>query len=377
MKAALGHRRSTGGGGTTFLTLTSWARPTSLATTPAGNQKPFTTWSQFTSLLSGAVAGDYIYYNGTGVLNVTSSSGNAGSISKNVTGGSVSIDFGCSKNIWDATQITANYVAFNYTGTSNLGGLFISNSSNLNIYGGDYTSGNGGILFYGTTDSVQFLDFTSHDVGGHGIQITPVNGDITNCTFRGEVYNFAQNPSLDDHSDKGTGEHCCLIENTGASTHNYNNVKVAIYGHDSLQPGTTNSHGTWPEGGGGSCIEMGSSRSTAVLQNMTLYAKCANLNMEPGNGTNPGSTGVQTGGNCINLWGTQHYTSSTIGWAEASNISGAVIHCASGNWSSVNPSMTVNHGRHSSTNLWTSGGNAAPNNVPYPSGFNISYSDCT
>lgn len=360
----------------TFVNLTNWARPTTLA--GATRQVPFTDKTSLTNAINAMLPGDYIYYNGVGILNISSPSANAFSITGKNPTGTVTIDFGTKQSTWGAAT-SGNYVKFNYTGSSAFSSLYMHSNSNLVIYGGEFTSTVTGIFFYDGQTNVTFWDWVAHDCGSGGIQLAAGGfGDTTGCSLRGEVYNFAMNPSLDNHADKGTGLHCCLIENTASSAKNFNNNTVAIYGHDSLQPGASSYGQTWPEGGGGSCIEIGSANTGVTLNNNTLYAKGSNLSMEPGNGTNPGSTSVQTGGNLFNLWGSVKQNGTIIGWAEGSSLTGTIVHCAGGSWSSTpSPPITVNHGRHTNVNLWTGGGNAAPNNVPYPSGFRIVYNDCT
>lgn len=321
-------------------------------------------------------AGDYIYYAGTSgtPLTISNSSTNAYAISNKNPASPVTIDFGTKATTqttaWGAPT-SANYVHFNFTGTSSFYGFYLTTSSNIYIYGGEVTSTHGGVLVK-DSHNCWLLDQVVHDVGGTGISLFPSQSNVIHdCTVRGEVYNFSMNPSLDPHKDKGTGLHACNAWD-GVSSSFYNNT-IAIYGHDSLKPGTVSYGKTWPEGGGGSCIEFGQADTGGTCSNNTFYAKAENLLMIP-NGTNPGSTGVQTGGNVINAWGAHPANGTVYQWIEGTNCTGAVFDGdrTSGGFASV--PITVNHGRAVNVNQYTGGGNIS---VPYETITNVTYHDCT
>jgi hypothetical protein len=183
------------------------------------------------------------------------------------------------------------------------------------------------------------------------------------------------NPAFDSHADKGTGIHACILH---GSSGNIYDSRFAIYGHDALKPGETSWGQTWPEGGGGSVIEVGNDVGTALgvgnYSNCTFYALGENNLMIP-NGTNPGSTEMQTGGNVFNWWGDIPLNGNVVGWAEGNNISGAVSHCAGGAYGpSANPPITFQHGRGSNTNQFVgSGGNTSQR---YETGHGVVYNDC-
>ena len=384
MRAVLSKHRTTGGGGgggTTFNSLTSFARPTSLATTPASHQKPFTTASGLTAAINSAVPGDYIYYNGSGVLTVNQSGGsNAFTMPTFNPSGRVTIDLGTKNTTqntaWGAPT-SANYCKFAYNGTSNLFAWYMPNASNLYIYGGEFTAPNrGGGIYLPKGNNILWYDGVVHDVIGTGLKLNPATGSLTNLDFRFEVYRFGLLGAYyndDPHTDKGTGVHGIMMADDTSG--DFSNNRIVGYIHDTLAPGDSYNGVTYPEGTGGGCMQMGMPSSHTMDSN-TIAFKCFNLNMRPGNGTNPGSTSVQDIGGCgILLWGTAPNTNLDILWAEASNITGNLINCGSGGWHSGGSTRKVDHGRTSSTRLYGPG-NPSPNNVDYPTGFGFTYTDC-
>lgn len=359
-----------------FINVTDWARP---AFTPA-QTVPFTTKAGLDAAIAGLQAGDLVQYTGTGVLNITSSSNYAYTIAnKNLVSPGAVIDFGTSKSIWDASHVSANYVKIAYTGTANQAAFLMNNCSNLNLFGGEFTSGTLGgkaIQIYGPTHDVLWYDAYMNITGADGLH---VNANLTgggasnihNFTFRGEANRFCMNPARDPHLDKGTGIHGAILHGNNGT---FNDSTICIYAHDPLRPGEVSNGITYPEGGGGSAIEPGLDAGTC--DNLTLYVRAENLLMVP-DGSNPGSTQTQTGGNGLDFFGATLLNGCVVGWMEATNCTGTVLHCATGNWHTGSPPVTVQHGRHTNVNQSTINGNGAPNNVPYPTGFGVVYNDCT
>lgn len=317
------------------------------------------------------------FYSGSGSLTISSSSGTVYTIaSKNPTG-PVVIDFGCSHNIWDATKITANYVKFSYTGTSNIDCFYIHDCSNLRIYGGEFNSGIGGaaIRMRGQNTSIRMWDQYVAQAGSHGIQIQPADPStgaaktIDSCNFRLEVTRFCMNPTNDPHPDKGSGFHGCLWQDTNHGT--ISNSTIALKATNPLQQGETSAGQTWPEGGGGSGIEIGSVGDST--SNNTFFILAENMHMKP-TGTNPGSTAQQTGGNAVNHWGSIPLNGHVFGWVEGNDLTGAVTHGAGGGWFPGSPAITVNHGRHNNVNQSTAGSNIS---TPYDTAHSIVYNDST
>ena len=369
--------------GTSFLSVTSWPRPA--PATPSAAQSsgwrlvPFSSLAGLNSAISNMQGHDYIYYNGTGVLSISSSTANAYTIAGHNPSSTVVIDFGTSHDMWDSSKVSQNYVQFSRPSGASKGWdcFYIHDSSNLRIFGGDLGPDlNGsGIRIMGYTHDVTWWDFYVHNIGGSGVGIQPitqsgVTSSIQNLNIRGEVNRFALNPSLDPHADKGTGEHGVIIH--GNSGH-YDNSSVAVYAHDSLRPGEVSVGLTWPEGGGGSAVETGtnSTGGPTSQNNDTYYIKGDNLLMIP-NGTNPGSTAQQTGGNVVNNWGSVPLNGNDFVWIEGNNDTGAVMHGTGGGWYKASPAILVEHGRHYKTDQTTVG--QAQSN-PYYTGYGIIYKD--
>lgn len=367
----LAKRRASGGGGASFTNLTNWSRPSFTQ----ARTVPFITKSDLDTALANMQPGDLIQYTGTGVLTISSASANNYTIQGKNPASTVVIDFGTKATTrttaWGAPT-SSNYVKFDFSGTGGGRALWITNCSNLNIYGGEFTSNASGILVNGTTHDCWIVDQVIHDVGGTGISLFPTGTtSIHDCTVRCEVGpNWAMNPPLDPHGDKGTGLHCCNAWDAGTASSFYNN-RIAIHGHDSLQPGATSFSQVWPEGGGGSVIQFGQPNTSGTCGGNELFALGVNNLMIP-NGTNPGSTQSQTGGNVINGWGSHPLTGTVFGWLEGNNITGCLLHTDGGAWSST--PITVNHGRGTSTNQSTAGSNVA---ARYPVITNVTYNDCT
>lgn len=382
-------RRAGTSGSPSFVSLTNWARPITLAQAladPSWTTVPFTTSAGLTTALNnitGTSAKVYIYYNGTGgsplVINTTTAA-NAYTISGKNPAGQVVVDLGTARSTWGSST-TTNYVKFtqNHTSTNGESALSILASSNLALYGGEFTSTAIGISMRGAITTVSLFDTWIHDVGMHGILAIPSTSSggtstITGTRIQAEVGpNWCMNPALDPHPDKGSGIHCAILFDSGNGS-SFTNNTLAIYGHDSLTAGATSYGQTWPEGGGGSCMELGQTSGGSGANN-TLYAKGVNFHMIP-NSTNPGSTGTrQFGGRLIALWGNVALTGLRMGWLEANNITGPMVGGDGGNWHPT--AIVVDHGRATLTNQSTVGSNAAPQNVPYPVWSNVTYNDCT
>jgi len=350
-------------------------------------QVPFTDKTSLTNAITNMVAGDYIYYNGTGVLTISSSTTYPFSISSKTPSSAVTIDFGTVSttqiDAWSPGSSSGNYVQFDYSGTSSNESIKIAACSNLNIYGGLITASNaggGGIGLWGASSNILWYDAYVNFIGGSGVNVLNnttggAAGPISNVTFRAEVTRWAMNPSLDPHIDKGCGLQACIVHGGNVNS-SYDNCTFAIYGHNPLQPGEVSAGQTWPEGGGGSVIEPGNDNGTQT--NFTLYVKGDSCNMTP-NGTNPGSAvNGETGGNGINIWGSTSLAGMVIPWVEMTNCSGSPVHCtATSGWQTGTPPVTVNHGRHTNTNTYYNPATSSNRNVPYDTTGNVVYNDCT
>jgi hypothetical protein len=370
--AGLAKRR--GGGGPpplSFVGQTNWARP---AFSPVRTVN-FTTKAQLDAAIANMQDGDLIRYTGTGVLNISSSGGDAYTLTGKNPVGRVMIDFGTSQSLWNPGLVSGNYVSFNYTGSTSNNAFVLNACSNLYLMGGDISSGGQGILMQGANHDIEWDDVYLHNIGGTGCHMRGITGsgtsvEVHHMVFRGEVNRCCMNPSLDPHTDRGTGIHGFLFHDTNGGFVHDNTI--ALYAHDFLAPGEVSVGQTWPEGGGGSAIEIGS--PSVSENNNTFFIKGENLLMIP-NGTNPGSTSSQTGGNVFNMWGTVPVNGMIVGWAEGINCTGAVVYGVGGGWHPGSPPMTVLHGRHSNTNQNQSAGGHI--STPYDPNWGIVYQDCT
>lgn len=357
-----------GGGGTptSFIDATNDQRP---ANPTGGRSVSFTTEAGHASAITNMIAGDVISYTGaSGALTITKSTGSVYKLSSKNPSSTVVIDYGCSHNRWDASKVTSNYVAFSYTGTGNFVAYWVDACSNINIYGGDFTTGNYGgfgLKVNASTHDVRMMDGYFHLMGNSGIQLaaatsaTPaVASAIYNFYIRAEVTRWAMNPALDTHIDKGTGFHALIAHGSLGDTHDYT---AYIYCSNPLQPGESSAGQTWSEGGGGCGIEAGNDVGTNEA-NIRLACYATQLKMIP-NGTNVGSTGTQTAGNVINLWGNIALDGMVMVWIEGVDNTGTMVKQANGSYYPGSPAISVLHGRHTNINQSTAGSNVS---VPYP-----------
>jgi hypothetical protein len=390
LSALLAHYGQSISGALTFQSVTSWARPSPATPTAASSAGwrlvPFSTKAGLDSAISNMQGHDYIYYNGANVLTITStSSAPAYSIHDKNPSLPVVINFGTSNSIWNPGIVSGSYVKFDYASTSNQGAFWLYGSSNIRFYGGYMTSPLGGSTLLlqpsetNTIHDILWYDGYIYYAGGSGIAVrgstnsTGTASNAYNLDLRFEVNRFSMLPSNDNHTDKGTGFHGLILHGSDGGIHD---SRFVVYGHDALKPGEVSNGITWPEGAGGSVIEQGN-ETAANYDNDIMYALGKNNLMIP-NGTNPGSTAQQTGGNVFNLWGHIKLNGNIIGWAEGDNVSGSIIHSDSGSWFPGSPALTVQHGRHNQSNLSTAGGNISqpyPTTTPTGTPLNIIYQD--
>jgi hypothetical protein len=389
MSILLAHYGQSVSASLTFESVTNWARPSPATPTAASSAGwrlvPFSTKAGLDSAIANMQGHDYIYYNGTGVLTISVTSGNAYTIVNKNPSSPVVIDFGTAHDIWNPAAVSPNYVKFDFAGTTQGGAFWLYGSSNLHIYGGYLTSplGGDGLLLQpsetNTVHDILWYDGYISNVGGSGIGVrgstnsTGTASNAYNLDLRFEVNRFAMLPSWDNHADKGTGIHALILHGSRGGIHD---SRFAIYGHDALKPGEVYNGTTWPEGAGGSVIEQGNDPA-ANYDNDIMYALGKNNLMIP-NGTNPGSTAMQTGGNVFDLWGHIKLNGNIIGWAEGDNVSGSIIHSDTGTWFPGSPALVVQHGRHNNSNLSTVGSNISqpyPMTTPTGTPLNIIYQD--
>lgn len=330
-----------GGGGGTFFTASNFTRPTSLATTPASQRKPFTTRAEMDALIAGAQVGDYIYYAGSGILVISSSSNNGYEMkNRKPAGAGWTLDLGTRKCAWDPTLESTNYVQFKYTGSSNLHAFYIHDCSNLKIYGGDFTTnqtGGRGIWIIGGNTGITMYDFYSHDLGADGIGMMNsipsggASGSILNCDVRGECASWGHNLALDPHNEKGTGLHGCQYADA-ATAGTMDSNRLILYAHDANNGVGINCGGQNPSAG-----PITNNEFYVLTENLTFAAQ------------------QQTAGNTIQFWGYKPLTTNVVHWAEGRNQKGAVVWAGGISSTSYVNGLRVLVGRHTNTNQNTNG----------------------
>ena len=376
-QSGLGHRRpggggGGGGGGTTFETYTANPRP---IFTPV-RTVPFYTLADLQAAVNGAQPGDFIVYErpaGQPNTVVSSSAGVPFTLANKKPGGAgFVIDLGTARSVWDSARVSTDYMKFSYTGSANTPAFWIHDCSNIQIYGGEFTTnknGGHGIQFDHGLNNVLWWDFWSHDDGNDGIAMFPTAPDgtdataIRNCNIRGECNQWGWHLAFDPHTnDLGTGLHGANVadtsnKTTGAGCRFYSN-RITLYVHDSLTPAQLP-----PEGSGGAGLEIGAPSGTgALIADNIISVKAVNMNMKPTNGT---------AGNTINLWGGVPLDGTILDWIEGINLQGAVLHGQpNAGWDNVTRPIQVIHGRHTNTNQTVNaGGNIA---VPYDNRYGAS-----
>jgi hypothetical protein len=260
----------------------------------------------------------------------------AGDLVKATTGFSVNGEFQISVNPAGPAEIDlgtgAGAVRFSYTGTSDLPSVWIVNSSNLRIFGGDIHGappgqvGGSGVTIYHATN-ILWWHFHIHDVSSTGLGLAPVYGPISGCDFEGEIDHWGQNASYDPHSEKGTGEHGANVADVGGGV--YSNNRLALYAHD---------------GATGAAIQIGNPDGTGQISGNTIILKAVNLTMHATS---------QVAGNALQEWGGVPMQIN-VPYLEASNLQGRAVD-ANGVYTGVSQSgVVVAYGRASNTNLNTS-----------------------
>lgn len=364
-----------------FVSYTARSRPSFTPT----RSRTYSDAASFRAYISELAAGDELTpASGCGEILISSGSGTAFTIAKNPSGYAV-IDLGVRTSVWGSTP-ASDYVRFTYTGSGNNTPFHINGCSKLRFYGGELDSGIGGtgMLVNAPTHDLIWFEGYITKCGGSGVSVrgttsSGVSSTTKDIKLQFEVADWCMNPAYDNHADKGTGFHGCILHgNTGSICGTaQGDTEFIIYAHDSLAPGATSAGHTWPEGGGGSVIEQGNS-SGGSYDNVDLYAYGKSNLMIP-NATNPGSTGSgQTGGNVLNNWGNIKLNGGRA-WLWGDDISGSMLHSDNGSWHPGSPVFTVEHGRGNNTNQSTAGSNISqryPTKTPSGASLGITYTDC-
>lgn len=374
-----------------FIDATDFARP---AFTPTRTVR-FKDKAGLDAAVADLRAGDLVIYDpasfGLAKTSLTISS-NYQIHDKKLSGRAV-FDFGCSHNVWDNSKIVPDFVAFRDTRVGWEAFTF-RDCTNITILGGDYQASHsaGSFRVMGDMTDCKALDIYCHDSGGSGVLVQPTDSatgaakTMDNIVIRSETNRYSMDPSYDNHNDKGTGFHG-LINHGDAGT--IKNSYFYTYAHDPLRPGESapDKNGVtrvWPEGGGGSACEPGTSKKAGLAfasqDNNHYWTYGENLlmrvttNINNSAITNPGTiVGGQTGGNIINFWGPTPLNGEVHHFVGGKNCTGAMCHGDNSTWDTANPQIRVLVGRSENMNQYTPSGGTEK----YTSGHNIDYVDCT
>lgn len=246
------------------------------------------------------------------------------------TGFAVNGEFVINKNPSSKAEIDLGTgsaaVRFNYGGTSNYPSVWITNSSNLSIFGGDISNpvGSGGVLVYGHTFNVLWWGFYIHNVASSGLGMLPVNGAINNTDFQGEITTWGQTTTYDPHCavECGTGEHGAILADVVGGI--FTNNRLALYTHDG------------PTGAG---VEIGNSSGGTISGN-TFILKSVNLTKV---------ALIQVAGNALQEWGSVPM-GIQVPYLEADNLQGRAVDAQGVSSGTSMAGVVVAFGRASNTN---------------------------
>lgn len=286
----------------------------------------FSTKAGLDSARTGLQDGDYVVYNGTGVLTISSSSDNGYNFGTSSVATKAVFDFG--------SYYSANHVKFASTSTSSFYGGFFVNPTNVWYLGGEYTSlKTSGILWNGGSGS-GVIGAVTHGCGAGGMFICPSSSHLTtqNCWFVWESFGNNQNPSGDPHGDSGGGYHDGLIADDNQSNSTMTGNTFMVYGHDTDT---------------GSCVQFGDATGTNIsLSNNVFFVKTEN---------NLYAASVSPWDFACGFvaWGSASLSGNLVELLQVKNYAGRATYCDSLTSTSTN-GVTVKHGRAIDTNQNTS-----------------------
>jgi hypothetical protein len=222
-------------------------------------------------------------------------------------------------------DLSGHSVKFVYSGGQDYPAVWLKNSSNLRIYGGEASTADTGgacIVDYGS-QNVTWWGFTAHDCGGIGFAAAAIGGPVDHNDFQGTIWKIGQHLAWDNHQEKGSGLHGANLFDQ-PTTLAFTNNRFAFDMHDIPT---------------GACVEFGNDQ-TAPASGNVLYLRCVNASFV--------ST-LQTGGNALQLWGNTSTIGLDIKYLEADNLQGYAL------FTHVYPGqtcqgVTVEQGRASNTN---------------------------
>jgi len=212
--------------------------------------------------------------------------------------------------------------------------VWLNSCTNVHLYGGDLKQPNGSGFWMKDCQGCLWHDFYVHDCGGTGWLQTSVDRTSSNLSIFGESTNNAQDFTLDNHQEAGSGLHAGYVGGFFQNVYWSENVRVGLYAHQ--QPG-------------GAGLECG-----PYFRNSEVYVKGQDLTFV---------AQIQTGGNAIQFYGA---CQNIIAQTECDNVARAVDLQL---WAEAT-SINVNHGRVSNYRK--------PDPYEdYPGTSQISYTDCT
>ena len=122
----------------------------------------------------------------------------------------------------------ARAVRFAYRGPESLPAVWIHDTANVTLLGGDATSprGGSGILISGPTTHVTWWGLRIHDVGGSGLAMLPAGGPVDHVDVEGVVTRWGIHLVRDPHREKGTGVHAALLADVEGAVFDDNRVAI-------------------------------------------------------------------------------------------------------------------------------------------------------
>lgn len=243
------------------------------------------------------------------------------------------------KRLSAPAELILSGVKFSYTGGSNYPAVWLNNSSNLLMYGGEATTnstGGGCILDYGS-QNVTWWGFKAHDCGGSGFSALTVNGAVSHDDFEGEIWNVGKNLSWDPHADKGTGLHCAGEMADADHGYAFTANRLAFYCHD-IAVGEAFAFGVSP-----TAADLGKTGGTNTLILKADRLTCVAT--------------TQSCGSAITLWGLVSSMALDIKYLEVNNVTGYALFDNAASSGATLDGVTVEYGRASNamTNTYPKG----------------------
>jgi hypothetical protein len=224
-------------------------------------------------------------------------------------------------------DLSGHVVRFVYSGGREYPAVWLKNSSNLRIYGGDASTADTGgacIVDYGS-QHVSWWGFTAHDCGGTGFGAQAIGGPVDHDDFQGTIWKVGQHLGWDNHSEKGSGLHGANLWDAPYNG-NFTNNRFAFDMHDIPT---------------GACVEFGNDQPASQAGGNTLYLRCLNASFV---------SSTQTGGNALQLWGDTNSLGLDVKYLEANNLQGYALFAGGVYSGQTCHGVTVEYGHATNTN---------------------------